>query len=181
MKRRLALINLAAAGIVIAGGVAPAFGLESPTRGDLWILTALESVMERDGRLTLGQVRASCHKGVIALRGTVPTEDDRGVAEQLALLIPGIQGIENDLSVAVAVDENDRLGQAVRSALMEDPSIQVKALTVRAQEGVVTLTGVVPERRQRRMADRLARMTPNVRQVVDHLTLQRAAQWGAGR
>jgi len=169
------MISLAAACIVIAGGVFPAFSLASPTPGDLWIVTALGSVMERDGRLTRGQVRASCHEGVIALHGTVPTEEDRGAVEQLALLIPGVRGIENDLSVAAAVDGNDTLAQEIRSALLENPSIQIKALNVRAQEGVVTLTGVVQERRQRRIADRLVLMTPHVRQVLDHLTLLRAA------
>jgi osmotically-inducible protein OsmY len=112
---------------------------------------------------------------VIALHGTVPTEEDRGAVEQLALLIPGVRGIENDLSVAAAVDGNDTLAQEIRSALLENPSIQIKALNVRAQEGVVTLTGVVQERRQRRIADRLVLMTPHVRQVLDHLTLLRAA------
>lgn len=176
MKKLQVMISLAVACIVIAGGVFPASSSASPALGDLWIVTALESLIERDGRLAPGQVRASCHEGVIALHGTVPTEEDRGVAEQLALLIPGLQGIENHLSVAAAVDGNDTLAQEIRSALMENPSIQIKALNVRAQEGVVTLTGVVQERRQRRIADRLVLMTtPHVRQVVDHLTLLRAA------
>jgi hyperosmotically inducible protein len=175
MKSRPEMVTLAAAFIVIAGGVFPAFSSASPAPGDLWIVTALESVMERDGRLTPEQVRASCHEGVIALYGTVPTEDDRGAAEQLALLIPGVRGIENDLSVAAAVDGDGRLAQTIRSALMENPSIQIKALDVRAHQGVVTLTGVVQERRQRRMADRFVMMTPHVRQVVDHLAILRAA------
>ncbi len=175
MKNQRITICLAAAFALIAGAF-PAPGIASPAQPeDGWILTALASVTERDGRLSPGRVNASCHNGVVSLRGTVLTEEDKGVAEQLAMLIPGVRGIENNLSVAPAVDGNGRIAQEVRSILMEHPSIQIKALNVRARDGVVTLTGAVDDQRQRRLADRLVMMAPHVRRVIDRLTIQRSA------
>lgn len=173
MKRRLIPSCLAAA-FTLAVSVFPVSGIAAtPQTGDGWILTALAFVMERDGRLSPGRVNASCHNGVVALQGTVLTEEDRGVAEQLTMLIPGVRGIKNNLSVAPTFDGNDRVAREIRSILVENPSIQIRALNVRARDGVVTLTGAVEDRRQRRLADRLVMMAPHVRRVVDRLTVLR--------
>ena len=175
MKGQMVKIAIAAALVVMAAAV-PAPGVAATTDpGDEWILTALSFVMERDGRLSPGRVSASCHNGVVALHGTVLTEEERGLAEQLTMLIPGVRGIVNDLSVAPAVDGNARVAQDVRSLLIEDPSVQIKGLNVRARDGVVTLSGAVDDRNQERFADRLAMAAPQVVRVEDRLRILRPA------
>jgi osmotically-inducible protein OsmY len=162
----------AAAAVLCAVGGSPAFGHAATGElGDFWISTAMQSVMERDGRLDPGHVKASCRDGVVTLRGAVPTDDEKGLAEQLAMLVPGVRAIVNALDVTPPSDGNGRLAQEIRSALIESPSIHIAALNVRARRGVVTLTGVVREQQDRRLVDRLVMMSPHVRQVVDRLTI----------
>ncbi|MFZ5863838.1 MAG: BON domain-containing protein [Nitrospirota bacterium] len=95
----------AAAVVLCAVGGSPAIGRTATGEpGDFWISTATESVMERDGRLYPGQVKVSCHDGVVTLRGAVPTDDDKGLAEHLAMIVPGVRGIVNALNVRQVVD-----------------------------------------------------------------------------
>src|ERR1700751_1608731 len=68
-------------------------------RGDLWIKAAVESVIERDGRLDLDDLRVSSHNGIVKLSGTVLAGEERGLAAQLAMEVPDVQGIENDIQV----------------------------------------------------------------------------------
>lgn len=174
MKKFPLAISLAV-GVTLMALAFPGSGFAATAQpGDGWILTALAFVMERDGRLSLGRVNASCHHGVVVLRGIVPTEEDKGVAEQLAMLIPGVQGIENDLAVARAGDRDARVAQEVRSMLIDDPAVRIKGLDVRARDGIVTLTGTVDDQRQRRLADWLVMMAPEALGVEDRLTTLRA-------
>ncbi len=59
----------------------------------------------------------------------------------------------------------------VKTALAADPSVSAISVNVDTSDGVVTLTGKVPDEQARQRALGIARATPKVNRVVDQLTV----------
>jgi osmotically-inducible protein OsmY len=160
--------------IVLAlSGSAPAALGSNPS--DLWIQTALDSVMEQDGHFDLDRIDTSTHHGVITLNGTVLTGDERGLAELLAMQIPGVKAVENEIRVVPDMTPEVVMEKQSRAALIENPLLDIRELEVRASGGIVTLRGIVYRPDEKRLARSLVHQLPGVRGVVDKIEyLQRA-------
>jgi len=172
MKELAVFIMLAIGGIVLfdmASIAAPA------DPGDLWIKSALESVIEKDNRLSLNHIDVASLNGTVKLNGMVLTEDEKGLAERMASQIPGVKGIENDINVLPAVDPNSELEKEAKATLIENPLLHIGELQVRARDGVVTLNGVVQQSKEKRLARRLVALLPNVHGVVNRIETLRQA------
>jgi osmotically-inducible protein OsmY len=154
---------------------APVFLATQTEQGDLWIKTALESVMEKDNHLSLNRIEVASVNGIVKLGGTVLTDDEKGLAEQIASEIPGVRGIENDIGVLPAVDPNSELEKEAKAVLIENPLLHIGELRVEARNGMVTLEGTVNQTREKHLAKRLVALLPNVHGVVNKIeTLGRA-------
>jgi osmotically-inducible protein OsmY len=146
-----------------------------PVKNDLWIQTALDSVMEKDGRFDLDRIDTSTHNGVVTLSGTVFTGDEKGLAELLAMQIPGVKAVKNEIRVVPAMTRDIELEKKTRSTLIENPLLNIRELEVRASGGVVTLRGIVYRAGEKPLARSLVHQLPGVRRVVDRIEyLQRA-------
>jgi osmotically-inducible protein OsmY len=144
-------------------------------KSDLWIKTALEFDMEKDGHLNLNRVGVSSHNGVVKLEGTVVTGEEKGLAELIAMQIPGVRGVENDMRVIPPLDQDIAIEKQAEAALIENPLLRIWQLRVHAVNGIVTLWGIVDGSRERHLADRLVSMLPAIDKVVDKMeTLPRA-------
>jgi len=153
---------------------APASPAMQREKSDLWIKTALESVMEKDGHLNLNRIGVSSHNGIVKLDGTVYTGEEKGLAELIAMQIPGVRGVENDMRVIPPLDQDIAIEKQARAALIENPLLDIEQLRVHVVNGIVTLQGIVDRTRERQLADRLVSMLPDVDKVVDRMeTLRR--------
>jgi len=148
---------------------APASPVAQTAPGDLWITTALESVMEKDSRLSLSRIEVASVNGIVKLGGTVLTDDEKGLAEQIASQIPGVTGIENNVGVLPAAGPDSALEKEAKATLIENPLLHIGALAVSARDGVVTLKGLVYQNRDKRLARRLVALLPNVHSVVNKI------------
>lgn len=166
-------------GAVAMLGVMTLVSLSSPIRrstvrgvSDLWISSALESVIERDGHddLTrLPRVSVATHDGIVTLSGAVLTDAEKGLAEELASEIPGVRGIDNTINVTPALNRDLAIEKAVQAELVEDPLVHIRDLRVRADDGVVTMEGIVSQHGEKRLARVLVARLPDVDQVIDKL------------
>jgi len=154
---------------------APASPETQREKNDLWIRTALESVMEKDGHLNLNRIEVSSRNGIVKLDGTVYTGEEKGLAELIAMQIPGVRGVENDMRVIPPLDQDIATEKQARATLIENPLLDIEQLRVRAADGTVTLLGIVDRNRERHLADRLVSMLPDVRKVVDKMETLRPA------
>jgi hypothetical protein len=68
-------------------------------------------------------------------------------------------------------DDDDRISLHVRGKFGTDSGLQYKQISVHADKGVVTLSGLVDSEAERSAAVRYAYSERGVRQVVDHLSL----------
>jgi osmotically-inducible protein OsmY len=148
---------------------APASHAMQREKSDLWIKTALESDMEKDGHLDLNRIGVSSHHGIVKLDGTVLTGEEKGLAELIAMQIPGVRGVENDMRVIPPLDPDIAIEKQARAALIENPLLDIRQLRVHVVNRIVTLQGIVLRTRERHIADRLVSMLPDVDNVVDKL------------
>ena len=147
---------------------------------DSWITAKTKMALFADDRVKGRQVSVETEKGVVMLRGKVDSADSKAAAESVAQGIEGVKSVRNDLQVvppgeqkAVAADDKE-IKRAVESRLNSDPKL--KKIDVRADAGVVTLTGEAPSITAAARASEVARQAPGVRAVKNEMTYKDRSQ-----
>jgi osmotically-inducible protein OsmY len=136
---------------------------------DLWIKTALEAIMERDGRFDLEHIDVSVREGIVKLTGSVFTSDEKGLAELLAVQVPGVKAIEDDIFVIPALNQDLALEKESRSVLFENPLLHIVSLKVHAKDGIITLNGIVYGSDEKHLANKIVAMLPGVQVVRNQI------------
>jgi len=72
------------------------------SRRDRETITAVRHRIEHSRHKGLRRVKAKISDGTITLSGTVPTEDDRELAVELAGGVPFVDGVIDEIEVAVS-------------------------------------------------------------------------------
>jgi osmotically-inducible protein OsmY len=151
--------------VMLCAVLMPARPAAGGANKDLQIETAVESVIEEDGHLDLDELRIACHDGVVRLGGTVLTVDERALAELLAMQIPHVRAVQNNIKVERPSDQDVVLEKRAESTLLENPLLQITELLVRARHGVVTLHGIARDQGEKSLAGRLLSDLPGVVKV----------------
>jgi hyperosmotically inducible protein len=150
------------------GGVGQAFK-------DSWITSKAKMALIGDKRVSAGQINVETQGGVVMLRGKVTSAAERSAAETIARRIDGVKSVSNALQIVPeaqrpSVDAKDaQVKKAVYERFDADPRLKQADITVRADNGVVTLMGRVPDGGAKARAADLARQIPGVRMVRNEL------------
>jgi len=141
---------------------------------DSWITAKAKMALIADERVKGRQVSVETDKGVVTLRGKVDSAESKAAAESVAQGIEGAKSVRNDLQVVAPADQkavsadDKEIKRTVESRLNSDP--QLKKIDVRADAGVVTLTGEAPSITVAARASEVARQAPGVRAVKNEMT-----------
>ena len=123
------------------------------------VLRKLNSDAHLDGSaLTVAE-----RSGIVELAGTVPVSPWRARAAQVARVVQGVRGVVNRIRVvAVRMPDGD-VAAGVRRALRATAALAKMPITVRVEDGVVELSGVISTWEQQQLAERVASSVPGVR------------------
>jgi hyperosmotically inducible protein len=125
----------------------------------------------KDKRLTVQVARQ-----VVTLEGTVDSPAQKRTAEDIAIQAPGVQSLVSQLTVAdgQAGSEtvDDRLARRVEFELYSTKAVSLKTVQIRSQDGTVVLSGSVPSRAEKLLAERVAQSVEGVKKVVNNLSAQ---------
>jgi hyperosmotically inducible protein len=144
---------------------------------DSWLTSKTKIALFADDRVKGLEVKVETKDGVVYLRGKVDSAEAKAAAESVAKGIDGVKSVKNDLQVVSpgarkAVDAKDAdIAKAVESRLSRERDL--KKIDVRADSGVVTLTGAVPTISASAKASEMARGVNGVRSVKNELTFTR--------
>jgi osmotically-inducible protein OsmY len=147
---------------------------------DSWITAKTKIALYADERVSGTQVNVDTKSGVVTLRGKVDSAEAKSAAESVAKSIDGARSVKNELQVVApparkAVDASDKdIAKAVGDRLHKDP--QLKKVDVRADSGVVTLTGEVSSVTASAKASEIARQIPGVRSVRNEVAFDRKGE-----
>jgi osmotically-inducible protein OsmY len=113
-------------------------------------------------------------KRTVTLDGAVDSPAQKRVAEQIALQVPGVQGLAGNLSLASAQGSTDspdeKLARRVEFELYSTRAIPLKNVQIRSQEGTVSLSGGVTTRAEKLLAERVTQSVEGVKRVVNNLS-----------
>ena len=144
---------------------------------DSWLTLQTKLALLADERVSSGDVHVKTQRGVITLRGKVDSEAEQLAAGEIAGTIEGAREVSNQLTVVPqgerkAVDRQDhQIVRDVKDEIKSDARLKHARIHVRADGGIVTLTGRAPSLETSVRASETARRVPGVRAVRNELTL----------
>lgn len=154
---------------------------EARQEGSIWTAMALNR------HLNPFSIDSDVEHGTAILTGTVESSVERDLAEQVALSIEGIQKVDNQLKVDSNVKPKtsdstslaNRLDDAsitatVKSKLLWNSNTEGLDISVKTEEGAVSLDGNAKTPAAKELAGRLAANTEGVREVFNHLSISKA-------
>jgi hyperosmotically inducible protein len=145
---------------------------------DSWMTLKTKLALLADERVSSLDVSVKTQKGVITLRGKVENEGARHAAEEIALNIKGQKKVVNQLTVVpkaarkVVDRQDDQIVKDVEKGIKNDARLKKATIDVRADKGIVTLTGKAPSLETSVRASEVARRVPGVRAVRNEVKLE---------
>jgi len=148
----------------------------------------LETTFALNPHLNPFNINTRVQEGHVWLAGSVDTDVQRDLAQELAEQTTGVRRVTNEI---VVVDEPRRPGPdrswqqriqdsttsaSVRTRLLGHREIRGLSIGVRTQNGVVTLTGIAFSEEQRDRIVQVASETQGVERVVSNLTIAERRQ-----
>jgi len=124
----------------------------------------------------------------VTLQGSVETPTQRNGAEQIARAADGVSGVTNNLAVtnpeaaneppasaATPVDTNADLAKRVEFELFRTNAFNTSTMHIKAEEGVVSLSGTVRSRAEQLLAEQVAQTVSGVKKVTNDLKIATGA------
>ena len=143
-----------------------------PLPTDSEIKTRVENSLSWDPSVDDSEITVSVVDGTVTLEGTVDRYWKRSHTENRVSGIRGVIGIENKLAVVPSKTIGDELiAEDVVDAIDRDTRLDVEDVTVKVDNGVVTLTGTVPSTFARNAARWDASRTAGVTGVKNKLNI----------
>jgi hyperosmotically inducible protein len=140
---------------------------------DLEIQTLVTDALSKNADLAEKHIAAVVKNRAVTLNGSVQSIAQKYTADQIAWQVVGVQGLTDNLSVIDAQAEpesaDDKLAHRVEFALYSTKAFALKTMQIRAESGVVTLTGTVLSRAEKLLAENTAKSVDGVRKVVNSL------------
>lgn len=156
----------------------------SGTASDSWITLKTKIALLADDKVSSTDVHVTTQKGVISLSGKVDSDEAKQAAEADAQKIDGAKKVVNHLvvvrkSAQKAVQrKDDQIVKDVENRLKTDRTLKQASIDVRADNGIVTLSGDAPSLQTSLRASEMARRVSGVRAVHNELTVKNENKQG---
>lgn len=148
----------------------------APIPGDADIRMSVLNSLAADPDMDRTDIRVSARNGVVTLEGSVDAYWKKNEAGRIACRARGVCDIVNKLTVVPTRSIADKaIAEEVRSALERNFNGTSECVNIRVEDGVVTLSGTVPNWAAVRAAVNAAEFTRGVIDVLDNLSVVAAA------
>ena len=132
---------------------------------------AVLDALDADDEVHARDVEVDVDDGAVTLRGLVEIASQRERAQRIAMAVPGVTSVVNELRVWLTVSADD-VAERVTDAIGRDAIVGADAVTVAVRDNDVTLSGTVGSIEHRDAARRAAEGAPGVAAVHDELTVR---------
>lgn len=154
---------------------------------DAWIDGKIEASYSLSQYLNPFDIDTDVQKGTVILTGTVDSQIDKDLAEEIALGIDGVQEVRNELTIAEKPGNRNAVEKAanefgthfndatitarVKWALLSNDSTEGLKINVDTVNGTVMLNGEVASEQERELAERVAVNAEGVMDVENRLEI----------
>jgi osmotically-inducible protein OsmY len=185
---------------VATTGGAPDTALPSETSaapgvtGDERIVTSIQAKYFLDTSVKSRDIDVESRNGVVTVRGRVGSDSERAQALILARMTPGVQRVEDGLTVDGSLAPAEPIGTggttpeqgsaagappsadgtletSIRQQLSSDTRLAGAGIEVTVKDGVVLVQGTVPDQASKQRVLTMVRQAEGVAQVVDRLSV----------
>jgi hyperosmotically inducible periplasmic protein len=188
----LAVFGLAGIlGQVVPAGSMPADSecVEGQAANDKWLETQLETAYLFNPHLNNLSIDTEVKNGEVMLTGTVRSDIDRDLAEEIAKSLDGVKSVGNSLEIKEDMEDpglpesdtnflqkvKDATTTAqVKTRLIGNENISAGDIDVDTKNDVVRLSGMVRSATERQLAEFIARNTSGVLAVSNELEVSRS-------
>lgn len=138
--------------------------------GDEGLKTEVSHALRWDTRVNDAGIGVAVSDRVVTLSGTVASHSEKAVARDVALRVPGVLDVADDLEVILPQPRSDAaIAAAVRHALEWNVHVPDQRIQSTVADGCITLTGTVDVLRERDDAARAVERLTGVRGVRNHI------------
>jgi osmotically-inducible protein OsmY len=142
------------------------------TPADSEIQSNIENVLRWNPDIDSSDIIISVDNGWVTLEGSVEAFWKKVRAEDIASDVTGVLGVTNKLSVVPTKDVVDEaIADDIVDALDRNTDINIEDIDVEVENGMVTLSGIVPTWTERLRAYEAALYTDGVLNIHDELTV----------
>lgn len=127
------------------------------------VVQAVVRKLNSDPHLDASALTVAERSGIVELAGTVPVSPWRARAAQVARVVQGVRGVVNRIRVVAVRRPDGDVAAGIRRALRATAALAKMPITVRVEDGVVELSGVISTWEQQQLAERVASSVPGVR------------------
>lgn len=132
----------------------------------------IENNLNWNSQINAANVRIKTTDGIVKLTGKVNTYWERKIAEEIARNTKGVILVENELAVALTMTVEDaEIEIAIKNACKRNALIDGDKIEVRVKDGVVYLSGRVPNHVVKREINDIAIFTTGIKDIKDEMTI----------
>jgi hyperosmotically inducible protein len=145
---------------------------------DSWITAKTKIALFADARVKGRQINVETKDGLVMIRGKVDSDEAKKAAEEIAKLVDGVKSVKNELQVVApsmreAVEyKDDTITTRVKEDIKKEPRLQGLNIAVKTNDGVVSLSGEVPDLITSADASWTAWKVPGVKYIRNDLTVK---------
>ena len=168
---------------LVGGGAAGGYAVGTDERpvdrmvDDSTITSHIKNEMIKDSTVKARQIDVDTVGGHVTLTGVVETKTEARRAIEISEGVQGVKSVKNNLQIGTKswteVVNDKYLVSKIKSKLIVEPEMRSLNIDVDAHKGVVTLTGIVESRDQKKRAIGIAQTTENTVRVVDNLQVRK--------
>ena len=148
---------------------------------DSWLTAKTKFALWSDARVKVKQIEVQTTQGMVMLRGTVDSEEARRASEEIAKGVSGVKDVQNNLEVAEGLVgqtsdvHDDVITASIKDHITRDLDQRLRQanIGVRTNDGVVALTGEVPDLSTSEHASWTAWKTSGVKDVKNELNVKK--------
>lgn len=152
-----------------------------------WIEGALETSLQNSDQLKDAEIKVRVEQGEATLSGTVESNEQRKLAEDIARDVEGVESVQNKLKVKSADDRTaaaersislrQRLADlsttaVIKRQLLTSDGLKGMQIDVDTRNDKVTLSGSVTTEDQRARAEAIAKEREGIAEVVNNLQVE---------
>jgi hyperosmotically inducible protein len=148
------------------------------TVNDAWLTTKVKIALLGNENTPARDINVDTRNGTVTLFGAVPSAAAKQAAETEAKGVEGVVRVVNALEVVPTAKKerveakDEQLKASVEQTLKAREDLKDADIDVEVTNGVVRLTGTVPDESERLAAAMSARSTPGVRAVREELEVK---------
>ena len=169
MKRMTWMVGLS---LLLGSGAALADQVSG--KAEMNLAKEIRTKLRADSDLKNNAIDVDVDNGVVTLKGTVDTADERAKADALAK-VDGVVRVDDQLEVGSkgmkATLADTAITTKLKAEFLTDDTVRKGDISVNTNNGVVTLSGTVRSEEARKRAVDLARGQDGVMRVADKLTV----------